>query len=194
MGVLGHNGAGKTTLINILTGVLSPDESEDTEIIINRQSITKIDEIRKFIGLCAQFDILWQEITAYQHLHLFASLKGIPAEEIESAIIDLLEMVGLSKETHNKVGGFSGGMKRRLSLAMAAIGNPKIILLDEPTTGLDPKVRQQVWSLIQQLKANRSIILTTHSMEEADVLADRVCVMVKGRVRCIGTSVFLKQH
>jgi len=76
---------------------------------------------------------------------------------------------------------------------MAAIGNPKIILLDEPTTGLDPKVRQQVWSLIGQLKANRSIILTTHSMEEADVLADRVCVMVKGRVRCIGSSLFLKE-
>lgn len=102
-------------------------------------------------------------------------------------------MVGLSRETHNKVGGFSGGMKRRLSLAMAAIGNPKIILLDEPTTGLDPKVRQQVWSLIGQLKANRSIILTTHSMEEADVLADRVCVMVKGKVRCIGSSLFLKE-
>lgn len=84
-------------------------------------------------------------------------------------------------------------MKRRLSLAMAAIGNPKIILLDEPTTGLDPKVRQQVWSLIGQLKANRSIILTTHSMEEADVLADRVCVMVKGKVRCIGSSLFLKE-
>ena len=84
-------------------------------------------------------------------------------------------------------------MKRRLSLAMAAIGNPKIILLDEPTTGLDPKVRQQVWALIEKLKTNRSIILTTHSMEEADVLADRVCVMVKGRLRCIGSSLFLKE-
>lgn len=102
-------------------------------------------------------------------------------------------MVGLKKEIHNKVGGFSGGMKRRLSLAMAAIGNPKIILLDEPTTGLDPKVRQQVWQLIGKLKENRSIILTTHSMEEADVLADRVCVMVKGKVRCIGSSLFLKE-
>ena len=84
-------------------------------------------------------------------------------------------------------------MKRRLSLAMAAIGNPKIILLDQPTTGLDPKVRAQVWNLIGKLKAHRSIILTTHSMEEADVLADRVCVMVKGRIRCIGSSLFLKQ-
>ncbi len=105
----------------------------------------------------------------------------------------MLELVGLSREINDRVGGFSGGMKRRLSLAMAAIGNPKIILLDEPTTGLDPKVRQQVWALIGKLKANRSIILTTHSMEEADVLADRVCVMVKGRLRCIGSSLFLKE-
>ena len=103
-------------------------------------------------------------------------------------------MVGLGRQAHNKVGGFSGGMKRRLSLAIAAIGDPKIILLDEPTTGLDPKVRQQVWALIEKLKMNRSIILTTHSMEQADVLADRVCVMVKGRIRCVGSSLSLKQQ
>jgi ABC-type multidrug transport system ATPase subunit len=82
MGVLGHNGAGKTTLINILTGVIAPDLCEETEIIINRQSIVKIDEIRKHIGLCAQFDILWQELTAYQHLYLFASIKGVPPSQI----------------------------------------------------------------------------------------------------------------
>ncbi len=103
-------------------------------------------------------------------------------------------MVGLAKEAHNRVLGFSGGMKRRLSLAISAIGDPKIILLDEPTTGLDPKVRQQVWALIEKLKVNRSIILTTHSMEEADVLADRVCVMVKGRVRCVGSAIQLKEQ
>jgi ABC-type multidrug transport system ATPase subunit len=85
-------------------------------------------------------------------------------------------------------------MKRRLSLAIAAVGDPQIILLDEPTTGLDPKVRQQVWALIERLKKGRSIILTTHSMEEADVLADRVCVMVKGRIKCVGSPVSLKQQ
>lgn len=84
-------------------------------------------------------------------------------------------------------------MRRRLSLAIASVGDPRIILLDEPTTGLDPKVRQQVWRLIEKMKKTRSIILTTHSMEEADVLSDRVCVMVKGRIKCIGTTVFLKQ-
>ena len=91
------------------------------------------------------------------------------------------------------VGNFSGGMKRRLSLAIAAVGNPKIIMLDEPTTGLDPKVRQQVWQLIQKLKEGKSIILTTHSMEEADVLADRICVVVKGRMKCVGSTFYLKK-
>ena len=84
-------------------------------------------------------------------------------------------------------------MKRRLSLAIAAIGNPRVIFLDEPTTGLDPKVRQQIWELIEKLKKGKSIILTTHSMEEADILADRLSVMVKGKLKCVGTSLYLKQ-
>ncbi len=104
----------------------------------------------------------------------------------------MLAFVNLSKEKKNKVASFSGGMKRRLSLAISAIGNPKIILLDEPTTGLDPKVRQQVWQLIEKLKEGKSIILTTHSMEEADILADRLSVMVKGKLKCVGTSFYLK--
>lgn len=106
----------------------------------------------------------------------------------------MLEFVSLLPEKKNKVGSFSGGMKRRLSLAIAAIGNPKIILLDEPTTGLDPKVRQQVWHLIEKLKFGKSIILTTHSMEEADVLADRICVVVNGRMKCVGTPFYLKKQ
>ena len=105
----------------------------------------------------------------------------------------MLELVSLLPEKKNRVGSFSGGMKRRLSLAVAAVGNPKIILLDEPTTGLDPKVRSQVWHLIERLKEGKSIILTTHSMEEADVLADRICVVSKGKMKCVGTSFYLKK-
>ena len=148
MGILGHNGAGKTTLINILTGVIPPDSSEDLEITIDNIPISNINEIRKHIGVCSQFDILWNELTAEEHLSMFGRLKGIPPSELNSRIDETLTFVNLLQDKKNKVGRFSGGMKRRLSLAIAAIGNPKIILLDEPTTGLDPKVRQQVWKLI----------------------------------------------
>lgn len=123
---------------------------------------------------------------------MFARLKNVPVHLINQKIDEILSFVNLSREKKAKVGSFSGGMKRRLSLAISAIGNPKIILLDEPTTGLDPKVRQQIWDLIEKLKKGKSIILTTHSMEEADILADRLSVMVKGRLKCVGTSFYLK--
>jgi len=124
---------------------------------------------------------------------LFGKLKGIADEDLDRRIDETLTFVNLMSDKKNKVANFSGGMKRRLSLAIAAIGSPKIILLDEPTTGLDPKVRGQVWRLIEKLKEGKSIILTTHSMEEADVLADRICVIVKGKLKCIGSSFYLKR-
>jgi len=124
---------------------------------------------------------------------LFGKLKGIADEDLDRRIDETLTFVNLMNDKKNKVANFSGGMKRRLSLAIAAIGSPKIILLDEPTTGLDPKVRGQVWRLIEKLKEGKSIILTTHSMEEADVLADRICVIVKGKLKCIGSSFYLKR-
>ncbi len=97
MGILGHNGAGKTTLINILTGVLSPDNHPDLEVVINGNSLDKIDEIRKYIGVCSQFDLLWGELTAYEHLHMFAKLKNVPKEHIQARIDEILDFVNLSK-------------------------------------------------------------------------------------------------
>jgi len=194
MSVLGHNGAGKTTLINIMTGILSPDPTRDLDITINNQNINNINEVRRHIGVCPQFDILWKEMTAYEHLRLFARLKGISSHEVDHRIDEILEFVSLLKEKHSKVGSFSGGMKRRLSLAIAAVGNPKIIFLDEPTTGLDPKVRQQVWTLIEKLKKHKSIVLTTHSMQEADILSDRIAILVRGKLKCVGSSIYLKDN
>ena len=132
-------------------------------------------------------------MTAYEHLFMFASLKNIQIDQIDDKIDTILGFVNLKSKKHAKVFSFSGGMKRRLSLAISAIGNPKVIFLDEPTTGLDPKVRQQIWELIEKLKKGKSIILTTHSMEEADILADRLSVMVKGKLKCVGSSLYLKQ-
>jgi len=192
LGLLGHNGAGKTTLINILTGVLGGFEGKITisgfDIELNK------DEVKKVVGVCPQFDILWYELTAKEHLYMFAKIKGIPVEAIDEQIRKALEEVNLTKVKDVWAGTFSGGMKRRLSMAIAGIGDPSIIFLDEPTTGMDPKNRRQVWELIKNLKKNRAVILTTHAMEEADALSDRIAVIVDGRFKCIGNSLFLKNN
>jgi len=192
LGLLGHNGAGKTTLINILTGVLGGFEGQITlsgyDIEENK------DEVKKIVGVCPQFDILWYELTAREHLQMFAEIKGIPKNQIENEIKSGLQDVNLAKFGDVWAGTFSGGMKRRLSMAIAGIGDPKIIFLDEPTTGMDPKNRRQVWELIKNLKKNRVVILTTHAMEEADALSDRIAVIVDGQFKCIGNSLFLKNN
>eukprot|EP01102_Stenamoeba_stenopodia_P007614 TRINITY_DN2137_c0_g1_i1.p1 TRINITY_DN2137_c0_g1~~TRINITY_DN2137_c0_g1_i1.p1 ORF type:complete len:837 (+),score=142.68 TRINITY_DN2137_c0_g1_i1:235-2745(+) len=188
--LLGHNGAGKTTTFNILTG-LFPCTSGDATIC-GHSVINEMDEIRKLMGVCPQHDILWPELTAREHLEIFAELKGITGLKRETVIDELLSNVRLLRVGRNPVGTYSGGMKRRLSVAIASIGDPKVIVMDEPTTGMDPLSRRHVWQLIQRLKQNRIVLLTTHSMEEADVLGDRIGIMAKGRLRCIGNSLYLK--
>eukprot|EP01103_Thecamoeba_quadrilineata_P015557 TRINITY_DN4957_c0_g2_i1.p1 TRINITY_DN4957_c0_g2~~TRINITY_DN4957_c0_g2_i1.p1 ORF type:complete len:1851 (-),score=296.09 TRINITY_DN4957_c0_g2_i1:13-5565(-) len=188
--LLGHNGAGKTTTINILTGLFA--SSAGCASIYGLDVDTQIAEIRKQTGVCPQHDILWNELTAREHLRLFAKLKDVNSNEIEEAIQNKLEQMGLEKVGDNKAGTFSGGMKRRLSVAISAIGDPKIIFMDEPTTGMDPVNRRAVWQMIQDLKRDRVILLTTHSMEEADVLGDRIGIMAYGKLRCLGNSLHLK--
>merc|ERR1711934_475701 len=150
------------------------------------------DEIRRFTGVCPQHDILWNELTAMEHLDLFARLKNIPAADRERVKLEKLESGTLTSVARNQVGTYSGGMKRRLSVAISSIGDPRIIFMDEPTTGMDPMSKRHVWDLIQELKKDRVIILTTHSMEEADVLADRIAALAHGKLRCIGNSLHLK--
>jgi ABC-type multidrug transport system ATPase subunit len=188
--LLGHNGAGKTTLINILTG-LFPASSGDAEIA-GLDIVDHMDEIREQLGVCPQHDILWPELTAREHLQLFAQLKGIPSFLIDREVHEKIVQVGLEEAADNPAGSFSGGMKRRLSVAISTIGNPKVVFMDEPTTGLDPVNKRAVWHLIQSMKKDRCIILTTHSMEEADVLSDRIAIMAYGKIRCIGNGLHLK--
>jgi len=123
---------------------------------------------------------------------MFSKIKGVPNEEIEETSVELLKQVGLDDVKDAQCGSYSGGMRRRLSVAISAIGNPKIIFFDEPTTGMDPVSRHNVWQLMQQLKKDKTIVLTTHAMEEADMLADRIAVVVDGRLKCVGTSLNLK--
>lgn len=123
---------------------------------------------------------------------MFSRIKGVPSEEIEEASIALLDQVGLEDVKNAQCSCFSGGMKRRLSVAISAIGNPSVIFFDEPTTGMDPVSRRAVWQLMQDLKKDKTIILTTHAMEEADALADRIAIVVEGRIKCIGTPLNMK--
>lgn len=192
--LLGPNGAGKTTTINCLTGI-TPVTGGDALIYGNSiRSSVGMSNIRRIIGVCPQFDILWDELSGQEHLHLFATIKGLPPSSIKSIARDSLAEVRLTEAAKMRSGSYSGGMKRRLSVAIALIGDPKLVILDEPTTGMDPITRRHVWDIINDAKKGRAIVLTTHSMEEADILSDRIGIMAKGRLRCIGTSIRLKSR
>eukprot|EP01116_Phalansterium_solitarium_P019772 TRINITY_DN564_c0_g1_i1.p1 TRINITY_DN564_c0_g1~~TRINITY_DN564_c0_g1_i1.p1 ORF type:complete len:832 (+),score=308.60 TRINITY_DN564_c0_g1_i1:104-2599(+) len=188
--LLGHNGAGKTTTISMLTGLYQPTGGDAT--IFGHSIIDSMPEIRKLMGVCPQHDILWDQLTGREHLQMFAAFKGLPEHEIQAEVEARLEDVGLVSAGNVLTSNYSGGMKRRLSTAIALTGNPQIVFLDEPTTGMDPVSRRQVWNLIQKAKQGRVILLTTHSMEEADVLGDHIAIMKKGRLEVFGSSLRLK--
>ncbi|KAL5816491.1 hypothetical protein ACOSQ3_024869 [Xanthoceras sorbifolium] len=187
--LLGPNGAGKSTTIGCLTGI-SPLSGGDALIYGHSiRSSVGMSHVRKIIGVCPQFDVLWDALSGRQHLELFASIKGLPPASVKSVLV--ISRSGLTGEADMRAGNYSGGMKRGLSIAIA-FGDPKLVILDEPTTGMDPITRRYVWDVIEAAKKGRAIILTTHSMEEADSLGDRIAIMARGRVRCIGTSIRLK--
>lgn len=196
LALLGQNGAGKSTTISMLSG-LTPTSKGDA-LIYNLSVQKSISSIQKIMGICPQHDILFDDLTAREHIQLYAGLKGVPEEQWEPLLQERLQLVRLMSVADVRAGTYSGGysqltrMKRRLSLVIATIGDPKIIFLDEPTTGMDPVNRRHVWGFIEKFKKDRVIILTTHSMEEADVLGDRICVMSKGRLRAINNSIALK--
>lgn len=190
LSLLGHNGAGKTTLISVLCGLI--DSSNGESFVFGRDVKTQISEIRSLIGVCPQKDLFWPELTGYEHLLLFATLKDVPITKLNEQIKNILQKVKLYDVRGKFVDTYSGGMKRRMSVAMSMIGHPEIVFLDEPTTGLDPKSKRDVWKLIEELKKDRLVILTTHSMEEADALADKIAIMAFGKVVCLGDSLYLK--
>ncbi|KAK7317242.1 hypothetical protein RJT34_01301 [Clitoria ternatea] len=192
--LLGPNGAGKTTAINCLTGITPVTDGDALIYGHSIRSSSGMSNIRKLIGVCPQFDILWDALSGQEHLQLFATIKGLSPAYIQSISQTSLAEVKLTDAAKVRAGSYSGGMKRRLSVAIALIGDPKLVILDEPTTGMDPITRRHVWDIIENAKRGRAIILTTHSMEEADILSDRIGIMAKGRLRCIGTSIRLKSR
>jgi len=188
--LLGHNGAGKSTLFSMLTGVTGVTTGDAD--IYGTSIRTEQDEIRTILGVCPQHDILWDSLTCGEHIELFAALKGVPRSQWQSEIEMRLKQVELLEVTKKWSGQLSGGMQRRLSVAIALTGDPKIVFLDEPTTGMDPVSRRQVWEMIQGAKKGRVIVLVTHSMEEADVLGDSVGIMARGKLRVLGSPLRLK--
>lgn len=192
--LLGPNGAGKTTTINCLTGVIPASGGDALVYGEVLSSSGGMDRIRSMMGVCPQFDVLWSELTGLEHLTIYGNIKGLPGKLVRQQSKQLLEQVRLTAAGRLRSGSYSGGMKRRLSVACALLGDPHIVFLDEPTTGMDPISRRHVWDIIETAKAGRAIVLTTHSMEEADVLGDRIAIMARGRLRCIGSSIHLKHR
>eukprot|EP00775_Hariotina_reticulata_P013231 gene13231-13362_t len=190
--LLGPNGAGKTTTINCLTGILPP--SGGSMLVCGKSLATQggLDRVRPQIGVCPQFDVLWTELTGLEHLVVAGHVKGISPSQVRPQAVELLQRVQLLPAAGVRSAAYSGGMKRRLSVALALTGDPKVLYLDEPTTGMDPISRRSVWDVIQAAKPGRAIVLTTHSMEEADILGDRIAIMARGKLKAIGSSIHLK--
>ncbi|XP_019232032.1 PREDICTED: ABC transporter A family member 1 [Nicotiana attenuata] len=192
LALLGHNGAGKSSTISMLVGLVSPTSGD--ALVLGKNILTDMDEIRKSLGVCPQYDILFPELTVKEHLEIFADVKGVPEDAKEKAVTEMVDEVGLADKLNTVVKALSGGMKRKLSLGIALIGNSKVIILDEPTSGMDPYSMRLTWQLIKRKKKGRIILLTTHSMDEADVLGDRIAIMANGSLKCCGSSIFLKHQ
>uniref|UniRef100_A0A8C4KY64 ABC transporter domain-containing protein n=1 Tax=Equus asinus TaxID=9793 RepID=A0A8C4KY64_EQUAS len=182
--LLGQNGAGKTTTLSILAGRYPPTRGE---VYINGYDISKnIIEIRKNLSFCPQHDLLFNDLTVSEHLFFYAVVYPMEINRLLSTF-NLVE----KRDTFSK--SLSGGMKRKLSIIIALLGDSEVVILDEPSSSMDPVSRRVIWDLLQENKHNRTILLTTHYMDEAEILGDRIAIMVKGTLQCCGSSVFLKQ-
>jgi ATP-binding cassette subfamily A (ABC1) protein 3 len=177
--LLGHNGAGKTTLLSILTGLIPPTSGDAWAhgLSINGN----LAELRKTMGVCPQHDVLWPDLTVREHLIFFAGIKGVARDAVDAAVMAVIREVGLVEKINVLSADLSGGMKRKLSVGIALIGDSKLVFLDEPTSGMDPYSRRSTWNILQNARAGRIIILTTHFMDEADMLG--ACVSPRARPR-----------
>ncbi|MBW4630374.1 MAG: ATP-binding cassette domain-containing protein [Iphinoe sp. HA4291-MV1] len=191
-GLLGLNGAGKSTVIKILTTLLPPSAGRAT--LAGYDVTHQPDAVRRVIGYVPQALCADGSLSGYENLLIFAKLYDIPSKQRKQRIHDMMEFMGLQEAAHRLVRNYSGGMIRKLEIAQSILHHPQILFLDEPTVGLDPIARSQVWRLVQQLRADygTTIFLTTHFLEEADSLCSRVAIMNQGRMIATGTPTNLK--
>jgi len=189
-GLLGPNGAGKTTIISICTGLFMP--TSGTAYVGGFDVRNDMDSIHQIMGVCPQFDTLHDILTTKETLLFYCRLKGCSKDDEEELAMKHLKSVGLESCGDVLVKELSGGMKRRLSVAVSLVGDPAVLFLDEPTTGLDPESRRQLWDVLLQVKVGKCMILTTHSMEEADILCTRIGIISRGTMKCLGSNIRLK--
>ncbi|KAG8188878.1 hypothetical protein JTE90_018283 [Oedothorax gibbosus] len=189
--LLGHNGAGKSTTISMLTGLIPP--TSGTANVNGYDIREEIGNVHSNLGICPQHDVLFDELTVEEHLYFFCKLKGYIADMVPSEIDRILSCLKLDDKRYSQAHSLSGGWRRRLSVGIALVGGSQIVILDEPTSGMDPFNRRSLWDVLQAEKEYRTILLTTHFMEEADVLGDRIAIMANGEVQCCGSPLFLKK-
>uniref|UniRef100_A0AAQ4QFF7 P-type phospholipid transporter n=1 Tax=Gasterosteus aculeatus aculeatus TaxID=481459 RepID=A0AAQ4QFF7_GASAC len=187
---LGHNGAGKTTTMSILTGLFPP--TSGTAYIHGKDIRSELSTIRQNLGVCPQHNVLFSMLTVEEHIWFYARLKGLPEEQVKAEMEQIVNDVGLPHKRHSCTNTLSGGMQRKLSVALAFVGGSKVVILDEPTAGVDPYARRGIWDLLLKYRPGRTIILSTHHMDEADILGDRIAIISHGKLCCVGSSLFLK--
>jgi len=189
-GFLGPNGAGKTTSINMICGLMAPDSGE---VLIHGKSIHLDGGITRKVGVCPQEIILWERLTCFEQLQFIGEMYGLPAATARSRAEDLLKEMALAEKRNAQARTLSGGLQRRLNLIMALVHDPEIVILDEPEAGLDPQSRVRVRQYIQSLARRKTVILTTHNMDEADRVADRIAIIDHGELLRMGTPAELKR-
>lgn len=192
LSLLGVNGAGKTTTIKMLSCLTQPTEGD---AYLNGKSVTKeAAEVKKILGVSPQETAVAPGLTVEENLRLMCGVHGLDKEKSVAKIAELAAKLGLKTVMKKKAGKLSGGWQRRLSIAMALVSEPQILFLDEPTLGLDVLARSELWEIIRGLKGNATVVLTTHYMEEAEALSDRVAIMREGKLLLCDTAAAIKER
>ncbi|XP_067861316.1 ATP-binding cassette sub-family A member 13-like [Heptranchias perlo] len=192
--LLGPNGAGKTTTMSMLTGLYQPSSGA---VYVNGRNMNRdLSVIRKELGVCLQHDVLFESLTVHEHLLLYGVIKAQQwrKKQLLQEVKMALENVGILEYQHKLVGDLSGGTRRKLSLAISFIGGSSTVILDEPTSGIDPCSRRNIWDVILKYRAGRTIIFTTHHLDEAEVLSDRIAILENGQLKCFGSPAYLKEQ
>jgi len=192
LGFLGPNGAGKTTTMKIITGLIAPNKGDAK---VGDFSVTEQpDEVKKLIGYLPENNPLYPDMPVIDYLHFTAAIQGVPKNRIQDRIYEMIKLCGLNAEKHKKIGELSKGYRQRVGLAQAMIHDPKVLILDEPTTGLDPNQIVEIRKLIKELGKEKTVILSTHILPEVEATCDRILIISKGKIVADGTSENLRKQ